>query len=146
MHTKAGSNGKPGRFSFTKIQFIMKTLNLTLPVRIKIIRVMRFAILIGFFTLIWRIFPLLLLKVDATAGLVDGAIWQLLLFSILAYLILLAISTAVFSAFIKQAGLPSIQFLVTQFKDLNTWQQLGFYWASFALLVLAGIGTLAAVI
>jgi hypothetical protein len=42
--------------------------------------------------------------------------------------------------------LPTLGYMVSQFKQLLLWQQLGFYWASFALLLWAAVGVLSAVL
>ncbi|MNY70658.1 hypothetical protein D3C86_2088380 [compost metagenome] len=43
-------------------------------------------------------------------------------------------------------GLPALGNMVSQYKELTVWQQLGFYWASFALLLLAAVGVLSAIV
>ncbi|MOA37162.1 hypothetical protein D3C78_1587350 [compost metagenome] len=43
-------------------------------------------------------------------------------------------------------GLPDTGSMVSQFKALESWQQLSFLWASFALLLLTMLGVLSAIL
>ncbi|UKT63260.1 hypothetical protein [Pedobacter mucosus] len=97
-------------------------------------------------TLIWFYLPSAIRFFEPTAGLLDMGIWQLILLSMICFISLLSISWWLLHHFWLSLELPNIHFMVSHFKNLTSWQQLGFYWASFALLVLAGVGTLAAVI
>ncbi|WP_316801500.1 hypothetical protein [Pedobacter frigidisoli] len=96
-------------------------------------------------TTAWRVLPLLLDTGDATVGLVDAGIWQLAFFSLICWFCLLMLSLGLFTFLRKQLALPSVHFMVSQFKNLQSWQQLSFYYACFALLLLAGVGCLVAV-
>ncbi|RZK80549.1 MAG: hypothetical protein EOO92_07465 [Pedobacter sp.] len=83
---------------------------------------------------------------DNTAAVIDQSIWMLILLSIISFLMVMGISWWLFNRFLFNMGLPAVGHLVLQFKDLQLWQQLGFYYASFALLVLAGVGALSAIV
>ncbi|WP_162238716.1 hypothetical protein [Pedobacter sp. Leaf194] len=95
---------------------------------------------------LWFALPILLKMADLTIGLVDGAVWQLLLFSIISFLSLLILAGAIAAWLFKLLGIPLTNKFWLQFKNLSLWQQFAFYWASFALLLLAGIACLASII
>ncbi|MGY4383021.1 hypothetical protein ACVWYN_000040 [Pedobacter sp. UYP24] len=83
---------------------------------------------------------------DSTAGMVDQSIWLLILLSMISLLMVVGISGWLLNRFLFNMGMPAVGNLVLQFKQMEIWQQLGFYWLSFALLVLAGVGALSAVL
>jgi hypothetical protein len=85
-------------------------------------------------------------KIDQTAALVDAGIWQLLLLSLLSFTSITLLSWWLLQQYWLKLGLPPIGLMVLQFKNLVIWQQLVVYWASYALLVLAGVTTLLAVL
>ncbi|HTN20800.1 MAG TPA: hypothetical protein VL125_10010 [Pelobium sp.] len=89
--------------------------------------------------------PLWIYRLDPTAALPDAGVWSLILLSILVFLILLLLNAYLFSDILKRLGLQGINSMVSQFKTLTLWQQYVFYWASFALLLLAAIGCLMAI-
>ncbi|WP_161603028.1 hypothetical protein [Pedobacter arcticus] len=95
--------------------------------------------------LLWFVIPYLIYPLDPTAALPDVGIWSLILLSIIVFLMLLLLSTYLFKRMIKWLGLPAFDRLVSQFKTLTLWEQYVFYWASFALLLLAAIGCLIAI-
>lgn len=84
-------------------------------------------------------------EMDPTMGLLDAGIWQLLLLSILSFLILSLLSWWILQKAWTGLGLPKMNTMVSQFKTLTTCQQFAFYWASFALLLLAAVLSLVAV-
>jgi hypothetical protein len=95
--------------------------------------------------LIWCFAPLLLRQVDQTIGNVDQSIWLLIILSLISFLLMCAVSWWLVKQFWLATGLPQINTMVSQFKTLALWQQLSFLWASFALLLLAAMGCLAAI-
>ncbi len=95
--------------------------------------------------LLWRSLPQLLTLMNPTVGLVDGGIWQLLLFSLISFLLLLSISILLFKWLLTQLAFPPINIMVLQFKNLTIWQQFVVYWASFALLFLGALLCLVAI-
>ncbi|MGF1926307.1 MAG: hypothetical protein ACQUHE_19200 [Bacteroidia bacterium] len=95
--------------------------------------------------LLWHFLPVLIQHFNQTAGTVDASIWLLLLFAIICYIILALLSIWLFRCLLAQLGLPTINSMVSQFKTLSICQQLAFYWASFALLLLAALMSLIAI-
>jgi hypothetical protein len=85
-------------------------------------------------------------KIDLTAALLDAGIWQLLLLSMLSFTGITLLSWWLLQQYWLKLGLPPIGLMVLQFKNLLIWQQFALYWASYALLVLAGVTTLLAVL
>jgi len=84
-------------------------------------------------------------RLDVTAGYVDPSILVLVVLSLLCFLGMIGLSWWLVKRFWMALGLPSLGGMVLQFNELLLWQQLGFYFASFALLLLAGVGCLAAI-
>ncbi|MGY3055231.1 hypothetical protein ACVWYG_003446 [Pedobacter sp. UYEF25] len=98
-----------------------------------------------FLLLLYKSVPLWIYQLDPTAALPDAGIWSLILLSLLVFLILLLLSIYLFNTTLNWLGLPLLSSLVSQFKSLSLCQQYAFYWASFALLLLAAIGCLIAI-
>jgi hypothetical protein len=94
----------------------------------------------------WLLLPKVLRTFEPTAALLDAGIWQLLLLGLLCYVALLEISWRLLSSFWQRFGLINLTEMLVHFKDLTPWQQLGFFWASFALLFWAGIACLAVIV
>ena len=95
---------------------------------------------------VWPILQWVVLTSDPSTGFIDPNIWLLLLFCAVSFLLFLGLSWWLLKLGWQMLGLPSIYHLVSQFNQLQLWQQLGFYWASFALLLLGAVGILNAVI
>jgi hypothetical protein len=87
----------------------------------------------------------LLQEMQPTFGVLESGVWQLLLLGILSFLGLTALAWWLLQRAWASLGLPKIKTMVSQFKTLTICQQFAFYWASFALLLLAGVLSLAAV-
>lgn len=87
--------------------------------------------------LFWFLLPAWLTGIDPTIGTVDQGIWLLVLLSLITFLIVLALCWWLLQQMWLKLGLTPIQKIVSQFNTLSLWQQLSFYWASFALLLLA---------
>ena len=99
-----------------------------------------------FFLLIcWFTGPLVLRNIDGTAGSVDQGIWLLVILSLISFMLVAGLCWWLLQRFWLMAGLPAFSLMVSQFKTLPLWQQLGFYWASFALLLLAASICLSAI-
>ena len=90
----------------------------------------------GGLLLLWLLMPGLIRQYDPASGGVDPAIWLLILLGILAFLMAMALSWWLLQSCWLNLGLPHLGSMVLQFKNLALWQQLGFYWLSFALLLL----------
>lgn len=92
--------------------------------------------------LLWIFAPGLIRLTDETAGSIDQSIWLLVLLSLICFMLLSGLSWWILQRFWLLNGLPSISILVSQFHTLSLWQQICLLWASFALLILASLGTL----
>ena len=122
----------------------MKTIGLNKPVepgmeRLKVVLV--FVIMV----LSWPLLQRMVRNLDITAGYVDPSIWVLVLLALICFMGMIGLSWWMVKRFWMALGLPSLGGMVLQFNELLLWQQLGFYFASFALLLLAGVGCLAAI-
>jgi len=87
--------------------------------------------------LAWYFGPEGLHYVNETAGSIDQSIWLLILLSIITFLLFSALCWWLLKQLWLSLGLPALDQMVLQFNTLTLWQQLIFYWASFALLLLA---------
>jgi hypothetical protein len=105
-------------------------------------RVLVFVILV----LAWPVAQRLVWTVDGTAGYVDPGILILVLIGLICFMVLVGLCVWLMMGFLKFMGLPVLGDMVLRFKEMELWVQLGFYLACFALLLLAGVGTLAAVL
>ena len=87
--------------------------------------------------LLWGSSHLWLHHIDETAAGVDQSIWLLIILSLSTFLLLSALCWWLLQRFWLSAGLPPLKIMVSQFDTLSLWQQLGFYLASFSLLLVA---------
>jgi hypothetical protein len=94
--------------------------------------------LLGCLSIVWLLWPRLL-------GGSDQSILGQMILAIIGFLLLLALCWWLLGRFWRGLGLPDMEFMVSQFKRLRTWQQLSFYMGLFALLLLAGVACLAAI-
>ncbi|WP_316831928.1 hypothetical protein [Pedobacter aquatilis] len=101
---------------------------------------------VGLLLLFYPSLGRLLRYFDPTAALPDAGIWQLILLGFICFLSFTCLCWQLLEQIAKHFGLKSLYLVTLQFNDLSTWQQLGFYWASFALLFLGAIACLAAVL
>jgi hypothetical protein len=70
----------------------------------------------------------------------------MILLSLISFLVLVHLCWWLLDRFWVSVGLPGLGSMVLQFSSLELWKQLGFFWLSFALLLLTGLGCLAAVL
>jgi hypothetical protein len=98
-----------------------------------------------FLLFVWCFAPPLLRGIDETAGNIDQSIWLLILLSLISFLLVAGLCWWLLQRFWSMSGLPSFTKMVSQFNNLALWQQLSFYWASFALLLLAASVCLSAI-
>jgi len=103
--------------------------------------VMLFVIL----TLLWPLAQETVLSLDPTSGYVDRSILILILLALICFLGMIGLCRWLLRRFWIALGLPGLGNMVLQFNELLLWQQLGFYFASFALLLLASVGCLIAI-
>lgn len=95
--------------------------------------------------LAWFTLPKLIAGSDATAGYIDQSIWLLVLLSLMSFLLTVALCWWLLQRFWLSIGLPGLNSMVLNFQDLRLWEQLGFYFACFAVLLLAAVGTMAGI-
>jgi len=93
----------------------------------------------------WVFAPGWLRQIDGTVGSIDQSIWLLVVLSLISFMLVIAICWWLLKRFWLMSGLPPISMMVLQFNTLQLWQQLGLYWLSFALLLLAALGSLVAI-
>lgn len=95
--------------------------------------------------LIWWGAPYWLHQIDHTAALVDMGIWLLVILAIVVFVLLLGLSALLLNSALAALGLPPVTTMVEHFEKLNLWQQMFLYWGSYALLLLAAVGSLLAI-
>ena len=93
----------------------------------------------------WHGLPFVSQQQAASVGLVDSGLWQLLLFSLMSFVLLFFTSIVLFAWLLSSLGLPQIMIIVSQFKLLTLWQQFVAYGACFALLFAGALLSLVAV-
>ena len=103
-------------------------------------------LLIGLLLLMWPLLQQLLTHSDPTVGYIDPNIWLLILLGLICFLIVTGLCWWLLQRFWMSLGLPALGSMVVQFKEIESWKQLGFYWASFGLLLWAAVGVLMAVL
>jgi hypothetical protein len=109
---------------------------------------LRVQALLLFYTLlvIWVVGPHVLQYYNPTASSIDQSIWLLIVLAMICFMLLLSLCWWIFKNVWKVVGLPGLHMMVSQFNLLSPWQQLSFFWASFALVLLAALGSLSAVL
>jgi hypothetical protein len=95
--------------------------------------------------LLWSIVTNLFSSPEFSAG-INQSVPIMIVISLITFLILLCISYWLLERFWQRVGLPGIGSMVLQYKKMQAWQKLGFYWLSFALLLLTGVMCLAAIL
>jgi hypothetical protein len=95
--------------------------------------------------LMWPLGQHLIISADVTAGYIDPGIWLLVLLSLISFLLIAGLSFWLLQRLWLGLGLPVIEVMVLQFKTLDSWKQLSFYWASFVSLLFAAVGCLIAI-
>jgi hypothetical protein len=101
---------------------------------------------LGIIILSWPLVQRLILWSDVTIGFVDPNIWLLLMFSIISFSVFIGLSCWLLKQAWQMLALPPIYIIILQFKNLNSWQQLSFLWASFALLLFSAVAVFSAVL
>ncbi|WP_316742746.1 hypothetical protein [Pedobacter antarcticus] len=85
---------------------------------------------------IWIFAPEWLHLLDETAASVDQSVWLLIILSLITFLVILIICWWLMQYLWNNKFMPAPRQLAIHFKTLTLWQQISFYWASFALLLL----------
>ncbi|WP_285054547.1 hypothetical protein [Pedobacter ginsengisoli] len=70
----------------------------------------------------------------------------MIVLSLISFLALVHLCWWLLQRFWLSVGLPGLSSMVLQFSSLELWKQLGFFWLSFALLLLTGLGCLVAIL
>ena len=96
-------------------------------------------LIFGILLALWLFLPKMIRSYDQTAGIVDPGIWILILLSLISFMMVTALSWWLLNKFWMSLGLPALDMMVSRFNTLALWQQLGFFWLSFALLLLAAV-------
>jgi len=96
--------------------------------------------------LAWPMVQKMVSRWDVTAGYVDPGILVLVVLALICFLGMVFLSWWLLQRFWLVFGLPALGGMVLRFNELELWVQLGFYWLSYALLLLAGVGCLIAVL
>ncbi len=101
--------------------------------------------LLGILCCIWLVYPLLLQGNDPTAGYIAQNTWLLLVLSIITFMLVTGLCWWLLNHFWTMTGLPHFKTMIIKFKHLTSWQQLSFFWLSFALLLLAAMSCIDAI-
>jgi hypothetical protein len=103
-------------------------------------------LLLGLAVLLWPLVQRVLQFNYPDAGTLDPNIWLLIILSIATFLIIIIMAWWLMQHYWLAFGLPEMESMVLQFNRLELWQQLKFYYAFFALLLLVAVGCLMAVL
>ncbi|MES2455415.1 MAG: hypothetical protein V4594_07740 [Bacteroidota bacterium] len=79
-------------------------------------------------------------------GGINESVPLMVVLGLISFLILLELVWWLLNRFWIRLGLPGLEVLVIYYRRMDVWQQVMFYWASFALLLLAGVGCLTTVL
>jgi hypothetical protein len=96
--------------------------------------------------LLWPLIQTLLSRIDPTIGYVDPSIAMMVMLGLICFIGIVGLSGWLLQKAIISLGLPVIGNMVSQFNTMAIWHQVGFYYVSYALLLLAGVGCLVAVL
>lgn len=123
----------------------MNVLNLTTASR-GILEALKVIALLIIMVLLWPFTQQMVFSFDETAAYLNpGNMVLLVLMSLITFIVIVALSGWLLQRFLAAQRLPGLGIMVLQFKKLELWQQLGFYWASFALLLLGAAITVMAI-
>jgi len=107
---------------------------------------LKIAALLTIMVLLWPFAQQMVFSFDETAGYINpGSMALLVLISLITFIVIVVLSGWLLQRFLAAQNLPGMGVMVLQFRKLELWQQLGFYWASFALLLLAAAMSVMAV-
>ena len=106
----------------------------------------RLFLLLGLLLALWPVLQHFIAYTDPTAGALDPNIWLMLLFSLIAFLMLLGLSFWLVQYIWNGLSLPELEIMVSHFHKLQTWQQIKLYCACFAALLFAAVAVLSAII
>ena len=124
----------------------MKILSLKMPVSMPVKSRIERYLLLAIGLLLWFTAPKLMQFADETTGSIDQSIWLLVLLAVISFMLMVGLCWWLLKRAWISLGLPELRVLIMDFKQMELWQQLSFWLASFALLLLAGVGALVAVL
>ena len=101
--------------------------------------------LFGLLMIVWSGITTFLSSPEMSVG-INQSIPLMVVLSLITFLLLLELSWWLLTRFWLRVGLPGMDKMVLQFEDLQVWQKLAFLWASFALVLLVGLGCIVAVV
>ena len=110
------------------------------------VEIWRVVLLFVILVLMWPMVQQQLFKFDVTVGYVDLSILVLIVISLICFLGLIGLCWWLLQRFLLVYELPGFGSLVLRFNEMELWVQLGFYFACYALLLLAGVGCFVAVL
>lgn len=102
-------------------------------------------LLLGILLTAWFALPAYLIAADPGTAIVDQGIWLSIILSLIVFLLTIGLCIWLLHLFWKRLRLPKLSLLISHFKTMETWQQLGFYWALFGLLLQAATACLLAI-
>lgn len=109
------------------------------------LKYVEYVLLIVIAGLVWisapRIFQLPLGNSEEVAT----SIGLMLLLALIGFLLAVGLVVWLVQRFCILLGLPAVEELVYDFKSLRLWEQLGFYFGLFAVLLLAAVGVIVGV-
>lgn len=95
--------------------------------------------------LLWSVITNVFSSAEMSAG-INQSVPLMVVLSLITFLLLLELSWWLLNRLWQRVGLPGIDSMVLHYKEMELWQQIAFFWASFALVLLVGLGCLAAVV
>lgn len=94
---------------------------------------------------LWGIITNLFSSPEMSTG-INQSVPIMIVIALITFLILLYLCWWLLERAWQRVGLPGVRVMVLQFRKMSVCGQLGFYWFSFALLLLVGLGCLATIL
>jgi hypothetical protein len=101
--------------------------------------------LLGVLMVLWVLVTMFWSSPEMSTG-INESVPLMVVLGLISLLVLLELAWWVFNRFWLRVGLPGIEVIAIYYRRMEVWQQVMFYWASFALVLLAGVGCLAAIV
>jgi hypothetical protein len=101
--------------------------------------------LLGMLMVLWVLVTVFWSSPEMSTG-INESVPLMVVLGLISLLVLLEMAWWVFNRFWLRVGLPGIEVMAIYYRRMEVWQQVMFYWASFALVLLAGVGCLAAIV
>jgi len=94
---------------------------------------------------LWGIITNLFSSPEMSTG-INQSVPIMIVIALITFLILLYLCWWLLERAWQRVGLPGVRVMVLQLRKMSVCEQLGFYWLSFALLLLVGLGCLATIL